>query len=355
MYMKKLLLGAFFAMAAGPAMAQITITAGDMPVNGDTLRYSAANPASSGLNFSITGPASTWNFSTLTPVAQGVDAYKTAAQVNIAYAATISPTAYGYKVADSIPGAPVSVKDVYNFFNKKPAAAPTRFVVEGFGAIVLTAPLAVTYSDEDEVYFFPLTYPHAADSSSFRLAYSGLGDFSQTGYRKTTVDGYGTIVTPYATSPVNVIRVRSEIVEIDSFTFGGNSQVIPRNTVEYKWLAPGEHYPLLNILTTKTGTTETVTAARYRDTKRAGVGVTNMNAPAMSFLQAYPNPAQGSVTLEVPTAWQYYTLHLYDATGKIVATTQNTARINTENLPAGNYMIMAESATGTLGVARFVK
>ena len=136
--------------------AQITINAADMPVNGDTLRYSIGAAMGFNINLADIGTNKTWNFDTLTPTLQGVDAYKTAAQVNLTYAATISPTAYGYKVTDSLPTGgtlPVSVKDVYSFFSIK--SGPSRFVAEAFAANVSGVPVPANYQNEDEWYFFP--------------------------------------------------------------------------------------------------------------------------------------------------------------------------------------------------------
>ncbi len=130
--MKQTLFSVMLVLMVVPAIAQITITASDMPVNGDTLRYSIANPAAASINLSDSGTNKAWNFSSLAPIAQGVDTFKSAAQVNASYGFTISPTAYGTKVADSLPGAPIPVKEIYNFFNKK--TGPSRYVTEGFAA-----------------------------------------------------------------------------------------------------------------------------------------------------------------------------------------------------------------------------
>src|ERR1043165_2123386 len=118
--MKHLLLSAVFIMtAAAPAMAQITITASDMPVNKDALAYSIATPPAS-LNLYDTGANKAWDFSSLVPISQSVDSYKTAIQAGY-IGGGIAVTAYGYKVLDSLsfPGAPISAKNLYTFFNIK--------------------------------------------------------------------------------------------------------------------------------------------------------------------------------------------------------------------------------------------
>ena len=347
--MKKALLTALAAATLCVAGAQtpITITAADMPVNGDTLRWSAASPLlPAGYSFNTTGANTTWNFSALVAIAQGVDHYQTAAQVNIAYALLIAPTAYGYKVADSLPGLggvlPVSVKDLYTFYNKK--TSPSRFVAEGFGATISGFPAPAAYSDEDEVYIFPKTFGSAADSTTFKLSASlaGLGSFSQQGYRKTTVDGWGTIQTPFTTSPVSVIRVRSELVEVDSITFSGISIPLPRNTVEYKWLANGQHYPMMWMTTNKVGGNETVSSVRYRDSNR-GLAVAQISG-GMTALSVYPSPASGGLLhIDMPAGIKTFKLTMWDASGRLVQSAENVRTMDVSALPQGQYLLHAES------------
>src|SRR5688572_25770816 len=118
--------------------AQITITAADVPVLGDTIRYSRVD-ALTPINYTATGTNYAWDFSGLTPFSQRIDTYKTAAAVNPIYGATIRPTAYGIKVEDTLDlggsGGPVTVTEVYSFFNKKTLPS-SRFIIEAFAAKV---------------------------------------------------------------------------------------------------------------------------------------------------------------------------------------------------------------------------
>lgn len=346
---------AFIAGAQSP----ITVSISDMPVNNDTLRWSAANAFNTGINTGQTGANTTWNFTSLTAVQQGVDHYQLAAQVNFAYAAVISPTAYGYKVADSIPGlppqSPVSPKNIYTFFNKK--VGPARFVAEGFGATISGIPVPAAYSDEDEIYFFPLTYPHGQDSTTFKLKVSlgTTGSYGQQGYRKTTVDGWGTIATPFTATPVSVIRVRSEVVAIDSVSFGGTAFGFPRNTVEYKWLASGQHYPMMWITANKIGNTETITSVRYRDTKRSLAVSNPAGCQCIGVLSVSPTPATaGMLNIEVPVGILDYRITLWDMSGKMVQTAQNAHTMDISALPHGQYLLRAESGDWQ-GLARVLR
>lgn len=355
--MKQILFSVAGVFAAFLSTAQITITAADMPVVNDTLRWSASVAVGANLNLGNTGANQTWDYSTLTPMAQGLDKYQLAATINLAYAAIISPTAYGYKVADSIPGLgsalPISINNIYSFYNKK--SNPSRFVAEGFAASVVSIPTPAAYSDEDELYYLPLTFGQR-DSSTFRLSVSmaTLGSYSQKGHRITEVDGWGTIITPFYTSATPALRVRSELMEIDTISFATQKFGIPRNTVEYKWLVNGDHYPALIITTNKTAAGETPTSVRYRDSYRA-LGVRNIiNGQSVSMVAVYPNPATNNVTIDLPNTLYHYAIELFDVTGRLVQHTQNKSSINVSTLPKGQYLIRASGERFT-GYGRFVK
>ena len=357
--MKKLLFLSACMSTSLFAQAQITITASDMPVNNDTLRYSTAAPtAGASINLQQTGANTVWNFSTLSPISQGVDQYKSALSVNPLYALTIATTAYGYKIADTLNlGAalplPISITDVYTFFSKK--TNPARFVAEAFAAKVSGLPTPINYSDEDEWYYFPLTY-NRVDSSTYKLSVTipTLGALDQNGKRKTRVDGWGTIVTPYATTPVNCLRIRSEINEIDTFTVAGMKIGFPRNSVDYKWLANGEHYPLLWITTNKTGTTETIATIRYRDSYRTITAVDALAKKTISELRVYPNPAASLISFEVPAHWTTYQVQLFNQAGAVVATYHNQHELAISTLASGLYVVQV-IAGNDIAYAKFQK
>ena len=348
--MKRTLLAFSLCLLAGTASrAQITINVADMPALNDRLSYSSAMP-SAGLNLSNTGANIAWDYSTLVPVSQGIDTYKTASAAGYS---GIGAGAYGYLVDTglSFSGAPVTLNDVYTFFSVK--TTPSRFVAEGFGGKVnRVLNVSAPYSDEDEWYFLPLTFGKY-DSSSFKLNASvlGLGTLKMQGSRKTTVDGWGTIVTPHFTTPTQVLRVRSEVDEIDTITYLAMNFPVPRHFVDYKWLAAGEHYPALWVTTTIVGSTETPTRVRYRDNQRS-LGVAH--TPQVTALTVFPNPAVTEINVSVPAAWTAYRLHIYDVAGKRLAEAANTTKVNVAALPSGRYTIIAECA-GSFAAAQFVK
>ncbi|MFI5196199.1 MAG: T9SS type A sorting domain-containing protein [Chitinophagales bacterium] len=346
----------FLSVVAGllifqSAHAQIVITASDMPVSGDMLSYSNAPITGTGINPGDSGANMTWNY-TLSPTSQGVDTYKTAYQVNLAYALTIPLSAFGYKVADSIPGLSMipggglSVTNIYTFFQETTTPG-AEYIAMADGYIVNHAlPVASKYTNPDVWYFFPLTYGNNTDSADYLLhmGLTGTNSIKQAGYRKTRVDGWGTITTPYFTTPVNCIRVRSEIHEIDSITLTAFTFGIPRNTVEYKWLVNGEHYPALWVTSNVTGGTETITTVRYRDTLQ-GAGIVNEKL-AIYEITAFPNPAaNGIVTLGLPADWKTFQVEVFDIQSKQVAAFNNEREINIRSLSAGRYFVRITSGS----------
>lgn len=339
--------------------AQVSITANDMPVNGDTLRYSTVLAVGFNINLNDTGANKVWNFDTLTPLLQRVDEYKSVLQVNPVYAAVItSLTAYGYKVADTLglggTPLPVSVTEVYTFFNKK--NSPSRFVAEGFGARISGTPVPAVYSNEDEWYFFPLNYGND-DTSDFYLKVQvpSLGSLVQEGDRYTKTDAWGTIKTPYFTTPQNCIRVRSEVIAVDSVQVSPLPAIgLPRRTVDYKWLIPGEHYPALWITTTITGSTETITAVRYRDSYRPSFVQNAEKGSALSRLAIYPNPATNELHVAIPANVREFSVEVFDMQGRNVMSVQNTEVLHIASLAQGNYLVRLSYDNG-VGYAALVK
>ncbi len=336
-----------------PAYSQISITADDMPVLGDSLRYSNMATMSLMTAAADSGWNITWNYD-LKPTSQGLDTYKKPTQVNPLFALTINnPSCYGYKVADSIPGIGlivpgITISNLYTFYGKE--VTPPCFAAESFGATISGFPVGSNYIMPDALYMFPLNYDDN-DSTEFLLKFGApsFGSITQHGYRKTRVDGWGTITTPYFTTPTQCIRVRSEITEVDSIAMDSMSFGIPRTTIEYKWLVKGEHYPALWITALSFGGFELVTSAKYRDKYRPELNtrVRNITVDAKDVF-AYPNPAtDGWVRFEIPDTWKDFAIELFDVQGKSVMAYSNKRQLDVSLLPTGNYIVRITSGEST--------
>ncbi len=282
------------------AQTPITINSSDMPVVGDTLRYSTAG--TTGLNASTistnTGANYTWNFSNLVPTDQLLQSFKSSsATPYLLYFAGM----VGYKRADSISLGPITQKNVWDFYK----TVATKYTIEGTGFSVSGIPLASDYSDPDELYNFPLNYADI-DSGTFSVSTSipTLGSLTQAGKRKNIVDGWGKITTPFGT--FDAIRVRSIVTETDTikivtpFPF---TLPFPNNRVEYRWLAKGVHIPMLEIVVNNG---VTISSVKYRDQYHY-IPVT----PAANFTANNVYPKINDIvkitdaSTDIPTRWKW--------------------------------------------------
>ncbi len=147
------------------------------------------------------------------------------------------------------------------------------------------------------------------------------------------------------------------IDEIDSVTTPLGTFGLPRRSVEYKWLANGEHYPALWVISNLAGGTETVSSVRYRDIYRDTTPVNNVPVTTRTTMsiKAYPNPAaNGKVTIDVPADWDQYAVEVFDAQSRLVATYKNERELNVTALPAGHYLLRITSGAN-IGYAQVVR
>ena len=283
------LLLTFFAFASAEAQTQITITSSDMPVSGDTIRYSNADPTTN-IDLSQTGPNFTWDFSSLTSINQGVYEYKSASSTPYAFFFFGN---FGLKVSDSLGVANFTLEDIYQFYDTQTGS----FEATGSGIRFQGLPIPANYSDPDEIYTFPLEYGDI-DSSTFKVSFQ-LGTFiqyQQEGDRVNEVDGWGEITTPFGT--FDCIRVRSRIEELDSVLISGVGTQFPVTRVEYRWLANGIHIPILEVLGTELLGNFTPTQIRYRDNVPPvidPIGISDVETARQ--ISVFPNPASQHINI----------------------------------------------------------
>lgn len=333
-----------------------------MPVAGDTLRHSAAVPYTTSIDLNNTGANTAWDFSVLTPVAQVVDTYRTVSQINPLATSLygLPASCFGYKALDSIPyigtllGSSITVNGIYELFSEE--TNPSAFSTVGVSTFINgNLPFAAKYTDPDEQYFFPLAFGNSSTSTYYLpINIPTIGGITMIGSRTTTVDGWGTIKTPFYTAATACIRVRSESTEIDSVMFDSTTYAIPRTTVDYKWLVNGGHYPALWVTTTIVAGNEVVSGINYRDVQRHGL-LSVANAQTPQLLTVYPNPAtDGIIHLTVPANWTNFSVAVFTITGRVVATAENSAKISIANQPHGRYLVRVTSGNA-IGYAQVVR
>lgn len=257
------------------AVAQISITQSAMPGNNDTIRYSTANGVGLDLKLGTKGSNQTWDYSDLTPTGQDLYSYKSANSTPYAF---YFFNQIGLKTADSLGALTFTFRNIYSFYTKSSSV----FKAEGIGYSYSGIPLSSKYSDDDEVYQFPLNY-NDSDVSTFHFKFSipGVNTFAyaQSGKRINDVDGWGSIKTPYKTYN-NVLRVKTTLLQVDTIITQFAKIPVPRPQVIYKWLSADEKIPVLEIAGTEVGGVFTPNQIRYRD---KFLGLSNPLAPRAGF------------------------------------------------------------------------
>jgi hypothetical protein len=338
--MRKLVL---FLFAAIPfvvaAQNPITITSSDMPEPGDTLRVS--NTDATFIDVNSTGANHFWDYRNLQPFSQDRSDYVYSLQTVYAFY-FLGVNQYGTKIADSLGGGPFQFTDVYNFYR----SANNDFRAEGVGFRNQGVPLAAYYSDEDELYQFPLDYLDR-DTTTYRFSVDlGTGlSFSQQGTRYNEVDGWGVIVTPY--DSIACLRVVSETDGVDSVKFNGFEFGIANVQRSIKFLANGVHIPILEITGRVQMGNFQPQQAKYRDQYQNLVA--NVE-PKNSGIRFYPNPAQNVLNIE-STLNETLQLTVTDMQGKVIDARSLEASIHAYSVaeyPNGIYLMRISNSQGTV-------
>ncbi len=326
------------------AKGQITITSANMPGGGDTIRYTGAKLNSLG-NYTVTGVNYNWHFDSLKVMTQGLRNFQYALLTPYSFYFS-SPSKYGEKTQDSIGVAPLKFKKIYSFYRK----ASTVFSADGIGFTYNNIPLAGFYSDEDELYQFPMTYLRRDSSTfKFKVALPTVGFYGKQGYRINQVDGWGTVYTPYGHA--SCIRLVSTQYSVDSIGTPLGNFGFPNVQRSYQWLVTSEKIPYLDITGTLTGGTFTPTQARYRDSARyynnnpLGLGIKEESSHLI--LHVYPNPATDNINVVLPQLAGQVTADIYDLSGRLVSRgilgycdeTTNLRMVDTRGLSNGLYVL----------------
>jgi hypothetical protein len=321
------------------AQNPITITNNDMPEPGDTLRFS--NTDATFIDVSSTGANHFWDYRNLQPFSQERNDYVYSLQTAYAFY-FLGVNQYGTKIADSLGGGPFQFTDVYNFYR----SASNDFRAEGVGFRNQGIPLAAYYSDEDELFQFPLDYLDR-DTTTYRFSVDlGTGlSFSQQGTRYNEVDGWGVIVTPY--DSIACLRLVSETDGVDSVSFNGFQFGIANAQRSIKFLANGVHIPILEITGRVQMGNFQPQRAKYRDQYQNLVANVEPHNTGIRF---YPNPAQNALHIE-STLQEALILSVTDMQGKVIdsRTFEGTlVPYSVADYPEGIYLMRITNSQGGL-------
>jgi hypothetical protein len=296
--MKTVLLLCLLLMTGQTYAQQIIIDQNDMPKVGDTLRLSEALPTTQ-VDLQSTGANHTWNFGFLTPVVQRVDQYVAVSATSIFFQPTFNTEPNRATVASpvTIPDylrelagnlSAIEINNLFLFYRGTAAA----FQEVGFAATVAGLPVPEKYERPDTIYSFPLAFDAEQTSEAyFELNYPSFQIYySHTRVRENSVDGWGTLTTPFGTFPV--LRVVATINVSDSVRTSEIPATRTQRPVvrEYKWLGKNQGIPLLQITTAEADGQEVVVSITYRDIYRPLAPLSAPDPELQASVVAYPSP-----------------------------------------------------------------
>jgi hypothetical protein len=214
-------------------------------------------------------------------------------------------------------------------------------------------PIPAPFSDPDVLYQFPLTYPNVDSSASgVDMNIPGTGYLLVDRHRHNTVDGWGTLTTPYGT--YDVIRLKSEVTEYDSIYLEsqGTGVGLPYSYTEYKWIGNNQKVPLLMVRDVAEGA-----IVEYVDSIRNTLGVTEKQNN-LTGLAVVPNPVKNSATLRFSlNKKSNVTLTLIDLSGKEIwkspkqellsGTHETLLDVRQMSLKGGTYLLKVTANNST--------
>ncbi len=307
------------------------------------------------------GANQTWNFTDLHPLGDTFRVqYKTVAPANTPYVIHY-PTA---NVANEIQ------KDtfIYAYFY----TSPNQLTFLGDGSLTHNQ----VYSNPDTRLSFPTAFNETKQDTFAYTTDFGLGIiFITNGYRTTTYDGYGTLVTPLGSFP-NSMRIKSVATYTDSIDFGGAQLLNHHELTTYAWLLADQPDYLTGVYYLKT-TNETripgfdttfveapvVKSVSYISETSVGTKGLATEVDGISKLVLAPVPANDHLTVRfhATKVAQNLQLRLTDAFGRILQTRplacsagENEVSFSVDQLPSGSYFLMLTDGRGVL-TARWLK
>ena len=308
-----LLLFLFMAGFGLSVSAQITIDDSDMPYEDDTVRVS------SGLNldfidYTETGEDYLWDFSQLVPVSQRVDTFLSPWSMPLVYKLFFGLTSnIAVRGAENValPGFPIT--EIFNFYDNR----SQNYRAIGIGMSIYGVPIPFKYDNPDVVYDFPMVFQGKWNSQAhFAQEVPALGYLRMTKTHTDTVDGWGTLITPYGT--FDVLRLKSEVSEFDSIYIDSLNIGIPikRDYTVYQWLGKSQKIPLLKITTTLGGL-----FVEYVDSVRNSFDEINEQPFVRNNeLRLFPNPTANTIQFQFEMLEkQKVDVKLFDMQGRKVA------------------------------------
>lgn len=223
-------------------LGQIRLMRQDLPVVSDTVRYSLSASDVSQL-IGQTGANQVWDAMGLVPNFQEIASFRSPISINFLFGFAFGSSTYGVQSTDFSAGI-IQGEDVYDFFslsNQAQVSTGRAFSVQGI-------PLTQTWSDT--LLKFPLEFGHSYTRSFVSNQVNALvATIRTSGTRETSVEGWGTLSTPFGTFDCIQVRSNLRITDTIRTQFAPNFPIpVTRNQTEYRWFAKGEKIPILEVI-----------------------------------------------------------------------------------------------------------
>jgi hypothetical protein len=358
------LLLAVIGLVTGRASGQepIQITSADLPGSGNTFRMSvAANPQA--VDLAQSGANQTWNYTNLNPATQYVDTFRSLSNLPQVYSllAFQKSLDFGKEAAALLDNLPMAdqlpISNVTSLYGKDNGA----YKQVAFGVEIGGQNIPVPFETNDRIYNLPLTYQQK-DSSESSFSFppqnlpipvpdSGLY-FEENRKRLNTVDGWGTLQTPYGN--FEVLRVKTVIQREDSVSLQGVNQAIePPDQVIFRWLAKDGGNPILQVRAQRIAGELVVTNAAYQDSARDNTDTspTGLADSRQAKLKLYPNPATSTLNVSYSgSEADRYTIFALSGQlkqqGQLPAGSANRKVLKVDDLSSGLYLFRLANSKG---------
>jgi len=284
---KHLLLVCISLLSILHSFSQVSYTAADFGVAGDSLFYSRVVLNNSSDNFSLAGANVSWNFSNLSPTTQfpyqflvsGTAGYRPSyvtkciaggGTTNGCIADFNALTNVAFKSNDSITISTYTFSNLVTMDEKANNSLTTNIIGMTGTIKGATLPLSLTYTQPDRVYLFPITYTHSDSSKSsyeINLTSDGLDVIYKVhANRVNHADAWGSITSPYATY-ASTVRLRTTVEYTDTLLYFGTTIPVPAYTdVTYSWFATAYTAPVFTASGTIVAGQEKINTVTYLDT-----------------------------------------------------------------------------------------
>jgi hypothetical protein len=302
------------------SIAQPVLDSSDIIFPKQSINLRSCNNISN-IDYQTTGPDVVWDYSTLITNGIYIDSF---------FSILNCPTSYTlFYLLNSNIGTPDKTnlnllnglqQNPWNFYRK----TATKFQQSGYAGEISGLPTPTVYTTPDVLYKFPLKYLNRDSSiAKYTLPASVLVGATtiENKSRLNVVDGWGKLITPFDT--INqVLRVHSLIKIEDSITINGTGlNITTRTQHEYKFLAKGLDWPVLQIYTNEFFGVEIVSNVFVRDTiikDKFIDGILNFNLN--NEIKIFPNPANNFLIIELDKSLKdgVKTIYIYDILGRVV-------------------------------------